>query len=97
MNNAGNIYGATEITINAFKHKMFQYYQESYFEDRDEIRDYNGIINHEKVKMHIYLREEEQNDDLIKKHLMVQDLRLVLKDVNKTKNKTENKIKLMQN
>ena len=26
LNNAGNIYEATEITINAFKHKMFQYY-----------------------------------------------------------------------
>ena len=49
------------------------------------------------MKIHIYLREEEQNDDLIKKHLMVQDLRSVLKDVNKTKNNAENKIKLMQN
>lgn len=49
------------------------------------------------MKIHIYLREEEQNDDLIKKHLMVQDLRSVLKDVNKTKNNTENKMKLMQN
>lgn len=49
------------------------------------------------MKIHIYLREQEQNDDLIKKHLMVQDLRSVLKDVNKTKNNTENKIKLMQN
>ena len=26
LNNAENIYEATEITINAFKHKMFQYY-----------------------------------------------------------------------
>ena len=49
------------------------------------------------MKIHIYLREQEQNDDLIKKHLMVQDLRSVLKDVNKTKNNTENKMKLMQN
>lgn len=49
------------------------------------------------MKIHIYLREQEQNDDLIKKHLMVQDLRSVLKDVNKTKNNAENKIKLMQN
>lgn len=49
------------------------------------------------MKIHIYLREQEQNDDLIKKHLMVQDLRSVLKDVNKTKNNTENKIKSMQN
>ena len=49
------------------------------------------------MKIHIYLREQKQNDDLIKKHLMVQDLRSVLKDVNKTKNNTENKIKLMQN
>lgn len=49
------------------------------------------------MKIHIYLREEEQNDDLIKKHLMVQDLRSVLKDVNKTKNNTESKMKLMQN
>ena len=31
------------------------------------------------MKIHIYLREEEQSDDLIKKHLMVQDLRSVLK------------------
>lgn len=49
------------------------------------------------MKIHIYLREQEQNDDLIKKHLMVQDLRSVLKDVNKAKNNTENKIKSMQN
>ena len=49
------------------------------------------------MKIHIYLREEEQSDDLIKKHLMVQDLRSVLKDVKKTKNNTENKIELMQN
>ena len=49
------------------------------------------------MKIHIYLREEEQSDDLIKKHLMVQDLRSVLKDVKKAKNNTENKIELMQN
>ena len=49
------------------------------------------------MKIQIYLREEEQSDDLIKKHLMVQDLRSVLKDVKKTKNNTENKIELMQN
>lgn len=79
LNNAENVYDARDITINAFKHKIFQYYQEGHFEERDEIRDEIGLINNDKLKRQTYLRERDQNDELIKKQFMVQNLRLLLK------------------
>lgn len=79
LNNAENVYDARDIIINAFKHKIFQYYQEGHFEERDEIRDEIGLINNDKLKRQTYLRERDQNDELIKKQFMVQNLRLLLK------------------
>ena len=49
-----------------------------FWRERDEIRDRIGLINNDKLKRQNYLRERDQNDELIKKRFMVQNLRLLL-------------------
>ena len=39
--------------------------------ERDEIRDEIGLINSDKLKRQTYLRERDQNDELIKKRFIV--------------------------
>ena len=39
--------------------------------ERDEIRDEIGLINNDKLKRQTYLRERDQNDELIKKRFIV--------------------------
>ena len=47
------------MTINIFKGKIFPLYHKSRFEDEDkyEIRDENGLINHQKLDRLIFLKD----------------------------------------
>ena len=70
--------------INAFKDKMFPLYHESRFEDKDEhenkkIRDENGLINYQKLDRLSFLKERDINDELVRNHFLVQNLKSLLK------------------
>ena len=48
-----NVYDGRNMIINAFKDKIFPFYHESRFEDKDKdkdhIRDENGLINYKSL------------------------------------------------
>ena len=73
--------------INAFKDKIFPLYHESRFEDEDEVRDENDLTNYQKPDRLIFLKERHKW--LLRKHFLVQNLRLLLKNLEKSKNNTE--------
>ena len=69
--------------INAFKNEIFSFYHEkSEFEDEDRnyIRDENSLIDYKKLGRLISLKERDINDDLIRKHLQVQNLSTLFKN-----------------
>ena len=79
-----------DVTINAFKIKIFSLYHESRYEDidedEDEIRDKNGIISYKKLDRLISLKERGMNDEVVRKHFLVQNLRRLLGKLRELKN-----------
>ena len=65
--------------INVFKDKIFPLYHQSRFEDEEEIRDENGLINYQKLERLIFLKGKNINDELVRKHFLAQNLRSFLK------------------
>ena len=88
-----------DVTINALKIKIFSLYHESRYEDIDEdedgIRDKNGIISYKKLDRLISLKERGMNDEVVRKHFLVQNLRRLLGKLRELKNtKKPNRIQI---
>ena len=95
LDNVKSFYDGRNMIINAFKDKIFSLYHESRVEDKDDIRDENGLINYQKLDRLIFLKERGIDDELVRKHFLVQNLRLLLKNLEKSKNNTEkNKVQV---
>ena len=95
LDDVKNFYDGRNMIINAFKDKIFSLYHESRVEDKDDIRDENGLINYQKLDRLIFLKERGIDDELVRKHFLVQNLRLLLKNLEKSKNNTEkNKVQV---
>ena len=86
--------------IEGFKNKIFRIHhddEDSRFENNDEndIRDNNGLIDYIKLESLIKIKERDINDQLVRKHFLVQDLRALLEKLNKSKNNAKrNKIQV---
>ena len=88
--NARRFYNGSEIIINAFKNEIFPFYHEkSQFEDEDknDIRDENGLIDCRKLNRLITLKERYMDNDLIRKHFQAQNMSTLLKKVFKVRDK----------
>ena len=60
-----------------------------------QIRDENGLINYQKLERLISLKERNIIDELVRNHLLVQNLISLLKYFKKSKNDTEkNKVEV---
>ena len=95
LDDVKSFYDGRNMIINAFKDKTFSLYHESRIEDKDDIRDENGLINYQKLDRLIFLKERGIDDELVRKHFLVQNLRLLLKNLEKSKNNTEkNKVQV---
>ena len=95
LDDVKSFYDGRNMIINAFKDKIFSLYHESRVEDKDDIRDENGLINYQKLDRLIFLKERGIDDELVRKHFLVQNLRLLLKNLEKSKNNTEkNKVQV---
>ena len=95
LDDVKSFYDGRNMSINAFKDKTFSLYHESRVEDKDDIRDENGLINYQKLDRLIFLKERGIDDELVRKHFLVQNLRLLLKNLEKSKNNTEkNKVQV---
>ena len=94
MDNAKRFYDGREMIINAFK-KIFplNYDEEeqSHFEDENKIRYENGLTDYKKLDRLISLKERDINNELVKKHFLVQDLGILLKNLRRSKNTGRNK------
>ena len=81
--------------INAFKNKIFPLNngeeEQSHFEDENKIRYENGLIDYKKLDRLISLEEWDINNELVKKHFLVQDLGILLKNLRRSKNTWRNK------
>ena len=86
--------------IEGFKNKIFRIHhddEDSRFENNDEndIRDNNGLIDYIKLESLIKIKERDINDQLVRKHFLVQDLRALLEKLSKSKtNAKRNKIQV---
>ena len=86
--------------IEGFKNKIFRIHhddEDSRFENNDEndIRDNNGLIDYIKLESLIKIKERDINDQLVRKHFLVQDLRALLEKLSKSKNNAKrNKIQV---
>ena len=81
--------------IHAFNNKTFSFYNEKRFDDEDEdVRDEDGFIDYSKRNRLISLKNRDLNDDLIRKHFQVQNLRALFKKLLKLKNKRKNNIQV---
>ena len=97
LDDVKSFYDGRNMIINAFKDKIFSLYHESRVEDKDDIRDENGLINYQKLDRLIFLKERGIDDELVRKHFLVQNLRLLLKNLEKSKNNTEVQVNLIKN
>ena len=94
FNNANKIYKGREKIIEAFKNGMFplNYDEEEEFRDKEKenkIRNENGLIDYEKLERLIHLKNRDLNNELVRKHFQVHNLRDLLKSLKKSKNNTE--------
>ena len=99
LDNVKNFYDGRNMIINAFKDKIFPFYHESRFEDKDKdkdhIRDENGLINYKKLDSLIFLKERVIYYELVRKHFLVHNLRSLLKNLEKSRKNTEkNKVQV---
>ena len=94
LNNANKIYKGRGKIIEAFKNGMFplNYDEEEEFrhkEKENKIRNENGLIDYEKLERLIHLKNRDINNELVRKHFQVHNLRDLLKNVKKSNNNTE--------
>ena len=100
LNNKNNFYKGREKIIEGFKNRIFSFHhddEDSIFEDNDEndIRDNNGLIDYKKLERLINIKERDINEELVRKHFLVQDLGALLEKFNKLKNNAKrNKIQV---
>ena len=88
MNNVEKFYDGREIIINAFWNKTFPLnYEESDFEDKDDITDENNPINYKELDRLIYLKETDIKDELVRKRFLVPNLRAFQISLRKQKKK----------
>ena len=83
LNNAINFYKGREKVIEGFKNGIFSFPhddEDSRFEDNDEndIWDNNDLINYKKLERLFNVKERDINDELVRKHFLVQDLGALL-------------------
>ena len=91
-----------EKTIEGFKNGIFRFnYSEEEkqeFRDKEEknkIRNENGLIDYEKLQRLIDLKNRDINNELVRKHFLVQDLGALLLKLKKSKNNEKrNKIQV---
>ena len=94
LDNAKRFYDGREMIINAFKKILPLNYDEeeqSHFEDENKIRYENGLIDYKNLDRLISLKERDINNELVKKHFLVQDLGILLKNLRRSKNTWRNK------
>ena len=94
LDNVKNFYKGRKNIVEGFKNKIFLIYhddEDSRFEDNDEndIRDNNALIDYEKLNRLINLKGRSINDDLVRKHFLVQDLGALLEKLKKSKKNPE--------
>ena len=97
LDNVEKSYDRREIIINAFKSKIFPLkYEQTHFEDEDKdvVRDENNLNNYKKLDRLISLKERDINDELVRKHFLVQNLGALLKKLRKLKNTEKNRIQV---
>ena len=94
MNNAKKFYEGREKIIEGFKNEIFpiHYDEEERFRNEIEkeqknIRDKNGLIDYNRLAGLIDIEKRGINDELIKKHFQVQDLKMLLKKLKSLKMK----------
>ena len=90
LNNARKFYNGKEMIINAFKNDIFPFYHvKSEFEDenKNNIENENDFIDYKKFERLISLKKGDINDDLIRKHVQVQNLSTLFKKLLKLRNK----------
>ena len=90
LNNAKNIYKGREKIIEGFKDGIFQlnYDEEEEFMDKEKenkIRNENGLIDYEKLERLIHLKNRDLNNELVRKHFQVHNLRDLLKSLKSQK------------
>ena len=104
LDNVKNFYKGRKKISEGFKNKIFLIYhddEDSRFEDNNEndIRDNNALIDYEKLSRLINLKGRSINDDLVRKHFLVQDLGALLEKLKKSKKnpeKNENQVNLIK-
>ena len=95
LDNVKNFYKGREKIIEKFKNKIFPIYhddKDSRFEenDKNDIRDNNGLIDYKKLERLIDIKERDITDELLRKHFLLQDLVALLEKLKKSKNNAEN-------
>ena len=85
LDNVKKFYSGRYMIINAFKDKIFSLYHKSRFEWR-----YKFLINYKKLDRLNFLKERDINGELVRKRFLVQNLRSLLKNLEKAKDNTEN-------
>ena len=97
LDNVENFYNRREKIIKGFKDGIFLLNyddvveeQARYEEEEKNIRPENGLINYKKFGRLIRLKNRDINDELVRKHFLVQDLVALLEKMKKLKNNPEN-------
>ena len=99
LDNAKNFYKGRKKVIEGFKNKIFPIHyddEDSRFDDNDEndIRDNNGLIDHEKLNRLINLKRRSINDSLFREYFKHQDPDSMLEDLCSTRNTERNDIQV---
>ena len=100
LNNAKKLHKGREKIIEVFKKGIFplNYDEREEQESRDKeeenkIGNENGLIDYKKLNRLIHLKNRDINDELVRKHFLVQNLGALLEKFKKLKNNTKkNKI-----
>ena len=87
MDNGQKLNDGRKIIIDAFKYKAFPFGR--HFEDEDE----DGCINFDKLDNLIYRKERGVRKELIQKRFKYQNLKIMLKELNKSKTQREMKFR----
>ena len=86
LNNAKTFYKRREKVIEGFKNRIFplnydEREEEQESRDKEEenkIRDENGLIDYKKLNRLINLKSRDINDELVRKHFLVQRFRSIV-------------------
>ena len=94
LDNIENFYNRREKIIKGFKDGIFLLNYDDVVEEKN-ITPENGLINYKKFGRLTRLKNRDINDELVRKHFLVQDLVVLLEKMKKLKNNPEkNKIQV---